>query len=184
MQTIQKIIRAVCSYLDKNEIEYSLVGGATLPLLGMPRSTFDVDVIARIDESGAAGFAKYLKTKGFLASEKDIIAALREKSHCTIDFKEPPYRIDLKGIYGESEEWTVKRSKELEYLGMRVRVQSPEDAIAGKLFFGGEQQLEDALAIYVRQLPALDLGYLEGACKRLGVNNRLKGIISKAKKYS
>jgi len=183
MQTIEGIIKTLCEYLNKKGLEYSLVGGATLPLLGAPRSTFDVDVIVGMDEKEVGGLASYLNSKGFLASEKDIITALGEKTHCTIDFKEPPYRIDLKGVYGSSEEWTLKRSKELKYLGLRVRVQSPEDAIAGKLLFGGEQQVEDALAIYVRQLPALDQKYLKEACKRLGVGDSLAALVKKAERY-
>ncbi len=181
MPTTQNIIKTICGYFNKEGIEYSLVGGATLPLLGAPRSTFDVDVIARINKSHVPGLVKYLKSKDFLASEADIVAALNEKTHCTIDYKEPPYRIDLRGAYGTGEDWTINRSKELKYLGMKVRVQSPEDAIANKLLFGGEQQFEDALAIYVRQLPSLDTEYLKEVCTKLGVSGRLKEIFSKAK---
>lgn len=183
MQTTQNIIKTICSYFNKEGLEYSLVGGATLPLLGVPRSTFDVDIIARIGPEHASGLARYLKTKGFLASESDILAALKEKSHCTIDYKEPPYRIDLKGAYGSGEDWTIKRSKKVEYLGMKVMVQSPEDAIASKLLFGGEQQFEDALSIYARQLPSLDTKYLKEACNRLGVGDKLAELTSNAKKH-
>lgn len=183
MQTIEKTIKLLCSYLDKEGIAYSLVGGATLPVLGMPRSTFDIDIIARIGEKEAKGLARYLKSKGFYASEKDIITALGEKSHCTIEYGEPPYRIDLKGVYGEREDATLKHSRRLEYLGLKVWVQSPEDAIANKLSFGSEQDMKDALSIYVRQLPSLNTEYLEEACEKLAVANKLRTLVKKAKRY-
>ena len=183
MPTTEDIIRIMCDYLNEHNIEYSLVGGATLPLLGSPRSTFDVDIIARVDEKNASGLIKYLNAKGFLGSEEDLLAALKEKSHCTIEYKKPPYRIDLKGVYGEGEEWTLRNARKLEYLGLKVWVQGPEDAIASKLLFGGEQHEKDAFAIYVRQLPSIDSKYLGEACTRLGVANKLKSLIIKAKKY-
>jgi hypothetical protein len=183
MQTIENTIRLLCDYLNKEHIEYSLVGGATLPILGAPRSTFDVDIIARIDENGARGLAEYLESKGFFASEEDIIAALREKSHCSIEYGEPPYRIDLKGVYGEREDETIKNSKQLEYLGLRVWVQSPEDAIANKLLFGSEQDLKDALSIYVRQRPTLNMGHLEKVCAKMGVGKELKALVTRAEGY-
>jgi hypothetical protein len=183
MQTIEETIRLICEYFDNKGIDYSLVGGVTLPLLGAPRSTFDVDIIARIDEKDAKGLAEYLKSRGFLASEDDIIAALREKSHCTIEFGNPPYRIYLKGAYSEREEETLSKAKRLEYLGLKVMVQSPEDAISNKLSFGSEQGIKDAISIFVRQKPTLDMQVLEARCKQLGVQRELDDLISKVKKY-
>ena len=183
MQTIENIIKNISEYFNEKRIPYALVGGATLPVLGVPRSTFNVDVIARLSEEDVKDLVNYFKTKGFLTSETDIISALREKSHCTIDYKEPPYRIDLKGAYGEKEESTLNHSNELEYLGLKVMIQSPEDAIANKLLFGSEQDLKDALSIYVRQLDLLNKEYLDEICSKLGVLNKLKELISKADKY-
>jgi len=182
MPTTEDIIRILCKYLNEHGIEYSLVGGATLPLLGSPRSTFDVDIIAKVDERNAGGLIRYLNSKGFLGSEEDLLAALKERSHCTIEYKTPPYRIDLKGAYGKGEEWTLKNARELKYLGLKVWVQGPEDAIASKLLFGSEQDVKDALAIYVRQLPKINQGYLEEACARMGVANKLRELNRKAKK--
>jgi hypothetical protein len=181
MQTLGNIIRGISSYFKEKEIPYAIVGGATLPLLGMPRSTFDVDVIAMLDEKDVGDFVEYIKSKGFLTSSEDIKNALREKSHCTIDYKEPPYRIDLKGAYGPGEKNTLEHSEEKEYLGFKVMIQSPEDAIANKLRFGSEQDIKDAMTIYVRQVKELDKKYLEEICSKLGVLDKLREIKEKSK---
>jgi len=183
MRSLEEIIKLLCSYLDEKEIRYALVGGVTLPLLGAPRSTADIDIIVDIREEQVGGLTDFLASKGFFASEQDLLAALEEKSHCTIEDKDSPYRIDLKGAYSTREKETLEHAKQLEVLGIRVWMQDAEDGIAHKLLYGTEQDKRDAMTIYVRQLPRLDMSRLERLCKELGVSKELEEIKEEAKEY-
>jgi hypothetical protein len=106
-------------------------------------------------------------------------AAFSEKSHCTVEDKETMYRLDIKGMYNEMDERVLKNKVLVEYLGTTIYVASAEDTIANKLLFGREQDINDALGIYVRQKQKLDTNYLDTLCMRLGVHEELKNLMRK-----
>lgn len=54
-----------------------------------------------------------------------------------------------------------------------IYIASPEDTIANKLLFSREQDIKDALGIYVRQYDVLNIEYLTDICKKIGVYNAL-----------
>lgn len=61
-----------------------------------------------------------------------------------------------------------------------VWIASPEDTIVNKLVFAREQDLKDALGIFVRQYDSLDMDYLEDTAKKIGVSEALRDL---GKKY-
>ena len=60
-------------------------------------------------------------------------------------------------------------------------IASPEDTIVNKLVFAREQDIKDALGIFVRQYDSLDKDYLEETAKKIGVYDMLKEL---RKKYT
>ena len=57
----------------------------------------------------------------------------------------------------------------------------PEDTIVNKLVFAREQDIKDALGIFVRQYDSLDKEYLEENAKKIGVYDELREL---RKKYA
>ncbi len=55
-------------------------------------------------------------------------------------------------------------------------VASPEDTIANKLYYGSEQDIQDAGSISVRW-EDLDHQYLDERCETLGVKQELKEMV-------
>ncbi len=56
---------------------------------------------------------------------------------------------------------------------------SSEDPIANKLVFARDQDIKDALGIYVRQYDTLDMDYLKKTAKRIGVYDALDDLRKK-----
>lgn len=183
MRTIEEVVELVCSYLNDRGIPYVIVGGVAIPFWGAPRTTVDIDLMLQIPEEKIRVFIKFLERKGFFASEEDLKTALKEKSHCTIEDKLSPYRLDVKGIYTKFDEETLRRRVEVDYLGVKMYINPPENAIASKLKFGSDRDLVDAESIYVRQLEKLDVPYLEEKCKELGVYRDYLRMKEKIAKY-
>jgi len=52
MRDTKDIIKIVCQYLNENKIPYVLIGGVTIPLIGTPRTTVDVDILINILPEG------------------------------------------------------------------------------------------------------------------------------------
>ncbi|KXB03208.1 hypothetical protein AKJ45_02220 [candidate division MSBL1 archaeon SCGC-AAA261F19] len=174
MRKIDETLSLVCKFLNKENIDYVLVGGLAVNFHGVPRTTMDIDIILNIGEGRIPKLVNFLIQNDFLADAEDIEDALRESSHCTIHDKRSMIRLDIKGVYGEMDRRTLERRRSFEYGGIKIQIASPEDTIASKLLFGSEQDLKDAEGIYIRQHEKLDMEYLEETCKELGVGGEFK----------
>lgn len=109
--------------------------------------------------------------------------SFKEKSHCTIQDKKSMLRLDVKGIYTDTDRETMSRRIPFEYKGKKLYITSAEDTIANKLLFSREQDIMDAEGIYVRQLPKLDIQYLERRCKELDVLEEFIDMKKRVERY-
>ncbi len=183
MRTIEEILKLVCGFLNENDMDYVIVGGFAVLFYGNPRTTMDIDYVIQLSDEDIPVLIKFLQENGFFADEYDMRAALKEKSHCTVEDKETMFRLDIKGVYSEMDERALRNKRKIKFNDTAVYLASPEDTIANKLLFGREQDLEDALGIYVRQYDALDMDYLESICKKIGVSDSLQNLRMRYGKY-
>ncbi len=173
MRKIEEILTLVCNFLNENRVEYVIVGGMAVLFYGNPRTTLDVDYVIQLSDKNIPALVKFLQDNGFFADEYDMRAALEEKSHCTVEDKETMFRLDIKGVYSEMDERVLRNKKKLKFDDTVIYIASPEDTIANKLLFSREQDIKDALGIYVRQYNVLNMEYLTDVCKKIGVYNTL-----------
>ena len=69
--------------------------------------------------------------------------------------------------------------QKVELNDITVWIASLEDTIANKLVFAREQDIMDALGIYIRQYDALNMDYLENTTKNIGVQDGLEDLRKK-----
>jgi hypothetical protein len=163
------ILKGVCGFLNKEGINYVIVGGLAVIFHGIPRTTMDADIILHIEEKKMSKFVEFLKENGFFASLEDMKTAFKEKTHYTVEDRESMLRLDIKGVYNELDRWTLNRKIDFAHKGVKIYLASPEDIIANKLVYGSEQDLQDAAGIYTRQLGRLDMAYLMDICREMDV---------------
>ncbi len=179
MRTIEEILKLVCSFLNTKNIEYVIVGGFAVLFYGNPRTTMDIDYVIQLLDDDIPTLVKFLQENDFYADEYDMRAAFKEKSHCTVEDKETMFRLDIKGVYSEMDVRALRNKKRVKLDDTVIYIASPEDTIANKLIFAREQDVKDALGIYVRQYDNLNMEYLEKICKKMGVNNELQDLKAK-----
>jgi hypothetical protein len=179
MRTIEQILDLVCEFLNKNSIDYVIVGGFVVLFYGNPRTTMDIDYVIQLEDENIPVLVKFLKENGFHADEYDMRAALKEKSHCTVEDKETMFRLDIKGVYSEMDERALRNKRKVDLNDIAIWIATPEDTIVNKLVFAREQDIKDALGILVRQYDTLDMDYLEKTTKSIGVNDILKDLKKK-----
>ncbi len=180
---IDDILLLVCKFLNKEEIHYVIVGGITVLYYGNPRTTMDIDIILQLSDGNPKKLVAFMRENDFFVSEADLAVAFGEKSHCTIEDKRSMIRLDLKGVYTEADKLTLERRKEVIWHNEPIYITSPEDLIANKLAFGSEQDIKDAEGIWVRQMGELDLRYLGGRCRTLGVREEFEEMEKRVKNY-
>ncbi len=169
-------LRALTTYFHKNEISYVCVGGISVILTGRARITMDLDIILDHSLLDPRDFAQFLQNKGFSAFPSDF-ENLKEKLHANVYLKDSMFRIDMKGIHDENDERALKMAIDAEYNGIPIKINHPLNTVAYKLFFGSEQDYEDALAVYVRNRELIDLDELKMICRKLGVENLLNDFL-------
>ncbi len=62
---IRGVVTRLLALLDAHSIPYFVMGGLAVPIWGIPRATFDVDVTLSIDEHGLTAFLSAAKASGF-----------------------------------------------------------------------------------------------------------------------
>ncbi len=173
---MEEILKTVVEYFDSNDIEYVLVGGIAVIVYGNPRTTVDLDLVVKIDKAEMRDFAAYLQREGFFSDVDDMKQAFEDQTHFSAEERDSLFRLDIKGVYDQKDKVTLKNRKKIEFEGITMYVASPEDTIANKLYYGSEQDIEDAEGIYVRQEDELDYGYLEERCEALEVMDELRDM--------
>jgi hypothetical protein len=169
------IARPLAEFLEKNRIEYVFIGAFAVSVWGEPRSTGDLDLIILLTPERVDELVEFLKKEDFDLDRTDVREALAEKSHFTAFDRKSVFRLDIKGAYTDADFATLARRKRIEVDSDVFYVSSPEDTIANKLSFGSERDFLDAESILIRQ-KTLDRAYLQEACKKLGVENKLSAL--------
>jgi len=148
---------------------------------GVPRTTVDIDFILQIEEDAIPPFVEFLESKGFAASVEDIQTALREKSHSTLFFRDSLLRLDIQGVYSEFDRLTLERAIPVNLFGTTIMIGSAEDTFVNKILFQGEQDLRDALGIFVRNHENLDLDYIHSTSSMLEIQDILEQFLKDSK---
>lgn len=172
--------------LDRLGIRYVLGGSVASGLLGEPRSTFDVDLMASLSESQARALVKALGAD-YYVDEETVIDAVKRRSAFNVIHIPLAMKIDI--FVAEDApfaERQLDRSIQLEVApGVTVRLYSPEDLIVRKLmwFRAGngisERQWRDVTGL-IKVRPTLDLAYLRDAAEEQGLSDLLAEALSQA----
>ncbi len=165
-----KILNDLDEYFKLNNIPHVIVGGIVVNIWGRTRTTGDVDVIIDHHSLNIKDFVKYLTEKGYSASEYEFEEGFKEGGNITVFYE--TFRIDLVGLFRESQATQIKNAIKLNLFDWDLKFDSPETLIANKLYYGSLQDLEDALSIYTRN--DLNLKKLREFCEELGVTKKLR----------
>lgn len=144
----------------KAEVEYIVVGGVAMNLLGYPRFTGDIDVLLALDPENLQRMAKLMKRLGYeqrlpvaveeLGDEKKALRLIKEKNLIAYNFhhdRKPQYGIDV--IVGESLKFKKykKHAHQLAADGIPIPVVSIDDLITMKRKSKRPKDWEDVQAL-------------------------------------
>lgn len=131
----------VFASFHKHNVKYLVIGGIAAVLHGVPRATFDLDILIEATPDNAQKILDALREANFATAT--LIAADELLAHEITIFKDR-VRIDVQtstpGIRFE-DAWRKRVS--MSYQGREFYVASKEDLIASKRAAGRDQDLED-----------------------------------------
>ena len=135
-------LRDVFASLNSHEVEYVVIGGMAAILHGVPRATFDLDMLIEATPENAGRLLEALREAGF--GTAGLITPEELAAHEITIFKDR-YRIDVQtrtpGL-AFADAWA--RRVEMKVEGQPFWVASKEDVIRSKRAAGRKIDLEDA----------------------------------------
>lgn len=157
----------VVELLDREHIDYLLIGAFALSVHGTLRASTDVDALlnvpyARLKELSALFAAAEFEVGLNRADEDDPICNMLMLSDAHGN------RVDLLGGLRRLDPQVFSRAIEVAFRGVNLRVVGREDFIAMKCFAGGPQDLLDARAAFEGAQGPLDLDLLRAVTRRFG----------------
>lgn len=145
-------LQGVFSSFQKHDVRYLVIGGIAAVLYGVPRATFDVDILIEANPDNAQRLLEALEEAGFataLLTTKDEILA----NEITV-FRDR-VRIDAQTrTPGLSFQDAWNRRVTMQYQGQSFYVVSREDLIASKKAAGRAVDLEDVRLLELPDPPA------------------------------
>lgn len=141
-------LHRVFASLEKNDVRYLVIGGIAAVLHGVPRATFDLDILVQATPDNVARLLQALDEAGLGTASLTTVQGLLDHE---ISVFEDYVRIDVQtrtpGIHFD-EAW--QNREVMEYHGQKLFVTSREDLIASKRAAGRKVDLEDVRLLELR----------------------------------
>ncbi len=157
----------VVEILQRENVDYAVIGAFALSVLGTVRGTMDVDAVLYTSPRQMANLQATFESDGFRTELRrgdpdDPIPAmlvLRDNHENQVDL--------LGGLRGLDPE-VFSRTIEVPLMGVSLRFVGREDFIAMKCFAGGPQDMIDARSAYRSAQGPVDLDLLRVVTRRFG----------------
>lgn len=157
----------VVEILQREKVDYAVIGAFALAVHGTIRGTMDVDAVVYASPRQLANLQKTF-------DRADFRTELRRG-----DQDDPiPAMLVLHDVYGNQVELlggirgmdpgVFTRTAGVPFLGVNLRIAGREDFIAMKCFAGGPQDILDARAAYRSAQGPVDLDLLRAVTRRFG----------------
>lgn len=178
----QSLLEQVTTSLAAVGVGYMLSGSLASSLQGEPRATHDIDLVVDIRVDDVAPVLRGLSGPTIYLDEHAVMEAVRRRSMFNLLDSSSGDKVDFWLLKDEPfDRERFARRMEVEALGMRLKVSSPEDTILMKLRWaaqagGSEKQVADAAGVFEFQGGRLDQGYLDRWAEALGVTSLLADV--------
>ena len=172
----EKLLIKIAKILSDLKIKYFVAGSFAVSVWGIPRATFDIDIIVKLIEPQAVPLAKALKEifRAGYADENMIKDAIRHNGEFNFIDPNSGLKVDFWVTKEENSKPPELKNRKLKKIsGQKVYFASPEDLILSKLQWYQETQstrhLEDVQSVFKISGKKLDMRYLRQWAKKLGV---------------
>jgi hypothetical protein len=181
----QSLLKRVVEALDEAGVGYLLSGSLASSLQGEPRATHDIDLVVDIHPADVGHLVEALAGPSMYLDEYVVADAVRRRSMFNLLDSATGDKVDFWLLKDEPfDRERFARRLEVEAMGMRLSVSTPEDTILMKLCWaiqsgGSEKQLGDAAGVFAFQGDTLDQAYLDRWAQARGVTALLADVRSR-----
>jgi len=179
--TSEDSLQLILAKLDQHEIHYMVTGSFAGNVHGVPRTTYDADIVIEASPRSLEGFLQSLG-EDFYADPETAREAREHRSMFNVIHLETGFKIDLivKKDRPFSQQEFSRREK-VSFLGQPCWFATAEDVILAKLEWSKQsesaKQFTDAMNIAKVQGGRLDADYLRKWARELGVQEPMEKLL-------
>jgi len=181
--TPDQVLREVAGILSRSDIPYMVTGSFASSMLGLPRSTRDLDVVVDPQSHQVGDLYGAFDPNSWYIDALVVRDAFERRSMFNAVHLESGWNVDV--IFRKDRAWSreeFSRRTPLVVGNVPVMFLRAEDSILSKLEWvrqgGSLRQIEDAGTVLDVQGDALDFAYLEKWAAEIGVSDLLERIRS------
>ena len=147
-------LRTLLTSLQKNGVEYILIGGQSLALHGFPRATEDVDLVVPFDEENGK---KLIKSLAFLKSAKDLQSQWFSAEANTDEIQNIRVEDDLVvdilfAANGQTYQTLLPHIKTISFDGMSIRTLDIDGLLKTKTDFREKDIVDRAVLLKIKAM--------------------------------
>lgn len=155
---LEQEYKKIITFLNDRNLDYLVIGGIAVSVIGNPRVTKDIDFCIFIKKSEVENFLNESEKSGFIVDKKKMLEQVK-LSGCFY-IMDGKVRIDFLIASHELEKSAFRRKILIEMHGVKAYYPTPEDLILLKIVPGRYRDLADAEDIAKRHSGKLDKKYL------------------------
>ena len=175
--TYENALTGTLELLGRARVPYMLTGAVASSYYGLPRTTYDIDLMVRLGRAAAEKLVDLASVAGFRVDKQEVLELVRVGSRFIMQSREG-YRIDFWLVRTEYERVAFERRRKTEIYGRTAWISSPEDVILCKLRSGRPQDVTDIEGILARQR-GLDEKYMLSWASRFGLADSLRKLLKR-----
>ena len=168
-EDLKVLLKKVCSELRKNNLQFCLAGGWAVSMIGIARTTMDIDILIVLDENIKRKVVSILENSFNLIQSHEKEMELKNitiwRNIVSLKGKNEPYMLDLLKADNDYLKTVIERRIEIDYEGIIIPIISIEDLIVIKLASFRKQDQVD-IENLIQSGAAIDWGYLENTIKK------------------
>ena len=157
MNPLVKALKITINFLEKQNIDYMVIGGIANSIYGNPRQTFDIDIKIAVDDNRLKDFIMNISSIGKPVPE-DPLKFVKETAVIPVDIAD--VRVDFIRATLPYEWEAIKRGSKKNLFGVSARVTSVEDLIIQKSISTRLKDWSDINEIVKFQKTVIDWDYL------------------------
>lgn len=155
---LEQAYKRIVTFLNNKKIDYLIIGGIAVSVMGNPRETIDIDFCIFIKKSDLKNFLDKLIQNGFIVDKEKMLK--QAKSTGCFNIMDGNIRIDFLIASHQLEKSAFKRKISIELQDVKAYYPTPEDLILLKIVPGRLRDIADAEDIAKRHSKKLDEKYL------------------------
>ncbi len=179
--TPEQVLKEVAGLLGRSKIPYMVTGSFASSMLGMPRSTRDLDVVVALENDQTPALIAAFDPEAWYIDPVVVQDAVDRKTMFNVIHLESGWKVDV--ILRKDRPWSREefaRRIPISITGTDIMFLSAEDSILSKLEWvrqgGSLRQIEDAGTVLDVQAEKIDFAYLDHWAKELGLTDLLDKI--------